>query len=352
MALDIGGMALRYADTVNTGAAAATGYALFETGRVLTEASGTYSQFFTGGASAQGALSGSYFIQGGGILTELGAFAGGSAHNDGTRTGQFLGNVRLHYMLPAAELFGGVGIGRSSFGSGAQGVLVGEIGAYRQFGTLAATFALSPVALDSINYADGQLSLSWPYRNLDLSALGGYRFGDQLVGLGSTSRAWGSLSVVAWVKPRIAAVLSAGSYPIDATQGFPGGKFASASIRFTRGRRREVASPGAIAQLPPGEISDSAGVEGFVWKRSGTRDVTLTATVAYAQSVEVTGDFTKWVPVKLLNSGNGLWTLTLPIAPGKYQMNLRVDGGKWMVPPGVLPLVDEFGGTVGLIIID
>jgi len=42
----------------------------------------------------------------------------------------------------------------------------------------------------------------------------------------------------------------------------------------------------------------------------------------------------------------------LPIAPGKYEMNLRFDGGTWMVPPGLLGMKDEFGGSVGLLIVE
>jgi hypothetical protein len=28
---------------------------------------------------------------------------------------------------------------------------------------------------------------------------------------------------------------------------------------------------------------------------------------------------------------------------------LRVNGGDWTVPPGLLSMIDEFGGTVGLL---
>jgi hypothetical protein len=68
--------------------------------------------------------------------------------------------------------------------------------------------------------------------------------------------------------------------------------------------------------------------------------------------VEVSGDFTEWVPMKLTSAGEGNWTLTLPVAPGHYQMNLRIDGGRWIVPPGLVPMVDEFGGAVGLLIVE
>jgi len=33
-------------------------------------------------------------------------------------------------------------------------------------------------------------------------------------------------------------------------------------------------------------------------------------------------------------------------------MNVRLDGGKWLVPPGLLSMLDEFGGTVGLLVVD
>jgi len=46
------------------------------------------------------------------------------------------------------------------------------------------------------------------------------------------------------------------------------------------------------------------------------------------------------------------WSTTLPLKRGNYQMNVRVNGGQWIVPPGLLSMVDEFGGTVGLLVIE
>jgi hypothetical protein len=351
--IDIGGMALQYADTVNTGAAAVSGDAAFQARAVAAEAVGTFSQFFTGGSSAQGVLSGSYFIRSGSrVLTELGAFAGGSAHHDGTRTGQVLGNFRFHYQLAVGELFAGAGAGRSSFGDGAQNVFIGEAGASRQISGVDASFVLSPVAVDSAKYADAQLSASWTHANLDFSALAGFRLGDQLESLGGTARGWGSFNLVAWLKPGLAAVLGAGSYPIDPTQGFPGGRFASASIRFARGHRRQPIADAPLTQVPIAESGEPAAIKDFAWARAGARNVTLKATVTGGRSVEVSGDFTGWVPMKLTTAGNGVWTVDLPVAPGQYQMNMRINGGKWIVPPGLLPMVDEFGGAVGLLIVE
>jgi hypothetical protein len=33
-------------------------------------------------------------------------------------------------------------------------------------------------------------------------------------------------------------------------------------------------------------------------------------------------------------------------------MNVRVDGGGWLAPPGLTTVVDEFGGVVGILVIE
>ena len=96
----------------------------------------------------------------------------------------------------------------------------------------------------------------------------------------------------------------------------------------------------------------AAAVEGFHTDRKSPGSVSLVVNAAGAQIVEVSGDFTGWIPMKLERAGNGWWSATLPLTPGQYQMNVRVDGGTWLVPPGLLSLQDEFGGSVGLLVID
>ena len=84
---------LRYADTLTTGAATITPHLVADWGSTYLEAYGTYSQFTSGGWSTQGSLAASRFIPTSrGLLGEVGGFAGGSTHNDGTRTGEILAN--------------------------------------------------------------------------------------------------------------------------------------------------------------------------------------------------------------------------------------------------------------------
>lgn len=350
---DVGAVALRYADTLNASAATLTPRAAFDWGRGTGELSGTYSQFASGGWSTQGALSASVFAPfARGILGELAGFGGGSAHQDGTRTGEVLVNGRLHLMRLRGELFAGAGGGRTWFGGGSSGVFLGEAGASTTLRDVTTTLVLSPVAVDSLRYMDGQLNLSWTRDKLDLSAALGIRLGDQLTALGGTARSWGSLNAVRWFGARLALVAAGGTYPIDPTQGFPGGRFVSLGIRMAA--RRVKAQPVNPPPLGIGASSEDGlpVVTDFTTVQSGVDSVTLKVTATGAQLVEVNGDFTGWTPVRLNPAGDGSWALTLPIGPGKYQMNLRLNGGEWVVPPGLLSMLDEFGGKVGLLIVE
>ena len=273
---DVGVVGLRYADTLNASAGTLTPRVAFDWGRGVGEVSGTLSQFASGGWSTQGAVSGSLFAPfARGFLGELAGFGGGSAHQDDTRTGEVLVNGRLHLMRPLGEIFAGVGGGRTWFGGGSSSVFLGEVGGSTTLRDVTTSFVVSPVAVDSLRYTDGQLTLSWTRAKLDLGAVLGIRVGDQLTALGGTARSWGSLNAIRWLGARFALVAAGGTYPIDPTQGFPGGRFVSLSIRVAT-RRPEALS---ITPQQP-EVEAPGGEElpvvtGFAAEQSGLRSVTL-----------------------------------------------------------------------------
>jgi hypothetical protein len=353
--VDAGWVGLRYADTLSARATTVTPHILADWPNASIDASGTISQFTSGGWSTQGALSASLFTQKArDLMGEVGGFAGGSAHQDGTRTGEVMGDARLHFVRQSGEVFVGGGGGATWDGSVWGSVLEGEAGASVSLAPIGASITISPVLVrDSIKYADGQISLSWTSDKLDLGALIGTRLGNQLTNLNTNTKSWASFSAAAWMTPHLALAAGGGTYPIDPTQGFPGGRFVSLSIRFATGRHPNALSSGT-QQIPlesrPATLSP--GVSGFSAVRSGTGSTTLTVNSPRAQLVEITGDFTNWVPVRLQPSGAGWWSTTLPLAPGRYQMNLRIDGGAWIVPPGLLSMLDEFGGVVGLLVVE
>jgi hypothetical protein len=289
------------------------------------------------------------------LLGEVGGFAGGSTHNDGTRTGELIANVRAHFPRLGSELFVGIGAGRTWDGFEGRNLLAGEVGASVGLGSSNALFTVSPTMVgDSIKYADSQGSFSWTRQAVDLAAVLGFRVGDQLTTLGGHARAWANVSVVYRMTPRFGFVAAGGSYPVDPTQGFPGGRFVSLSLRITRAPYPIPPPPSdASPELQTRDITSQGSLvlTGFAAKREKGGGLTVQVNAPAARVVEISGDFTNWTPLQLVRSETGWWVVTLPIARGNYQMNVRVDGGQWLVPPGLLSIVDEFGGAVGLLVV-
>ena len=54
-----------------------------------------------------------------------------------------------------------------------------------------------------------------------------------------------------------------------------------------------------------------------------------------AQSVSIAGDFNGWNPTqnRLERSDGGVWTVTLPLKPGRYQYMFVIDGKQWIPDP-------------------
>jgi len=343
--LDLGGVAIRYADSLDAVAATTSTSWLEDWGSRLAAAGATYSRF-GGDWSLQGQASGSVFLPLNRFVGELAAFAGGSTHRDGSHTGEILANARIHAERPFAEWFVGAGAGQTTFGGESRTLLLAEAGISRSLAIGSATFTFTPVAMgDSIRYADAQASFSGQRGNLDFSAIAGGRLGDQLESLGGTSRVWGSLSVTSWFTSRLAIVLGGGSYPIDPTQGFPGGRFISLSVRLSHPPHTTRVANTDSAQVVQTEATS------FEFTRTAGV-ITFRVLAPLAHSVDLAADFTDWDPVPMAAAGNGWWILSRGLNAGKYQINLRMNGGKWVVPPGLLGMRDEFGGSVGLLVVE
>ena len=354
--VDAGAMGLRYADTLSTGAITITPHVVVDFASSLADASATFSGFASGGRSGQGELSLTRFSPAiHGLSGELSAFAGGSAHSDGTRTGEVLGSGRVHKSFARGDLFGGAGIGRTYDGLAWRTSLQGEAGSAFEAGPTNAILSVTPTMVnDTIRYADFQGVLYWRRDKLEVGGQGGFRVGRPLVTLGSDQKVWASANAVYAVTQRFAVVTSGGTYPVNPTEGFPGGRFISLSMRWSPGRQAIMQSESAVK--PASGVAAASGEQpsatGLIYSRRGADSVAFRVTTVNASQVEIAGDFTRWKPRALLPAAPGVWTLTLPISPGTYQMNVRVNGGEWVAPPSMLTMLDEFGGRVGLLVIE
>jgi hypothetical protein len=68
-----------------------------------------------------------------------------------------------------------------------------------------------------------------------------------------------------------------------------------------------------------------------------------------ASSVTVVGDFNDWdgaaTPLRKAGNGDGLWSVDLPLPPGRYKYNFLVDGERFVADPIAPRAVDSEFGT-------
>lgn len=344
--LDLGGATVRYGDSVNVTATTLTPRIRFDHGRFAGAAVGTLSSLMAGGWTGQGALDLSVLSGAvGPARLELAAEAGGSLHDDATRTGQYLGRARAHVGTASRGLWAGAAGGKTWDASRWHPVVQGDFGAWARLGRVQLVTMVTPSMVgDSLRYTDAQGALRWDARRIELTLGVGARNGDRLA---RESSAWGSAAATLWLTSHVALVAAGGTYPVDYTQGYPGGRYLSMAVRLG-GRPNPAVSLSSRTQVGTALSSTRDGPRlETATLPNGRRAIRVHA--PGARSVEVMGDFTAWQPLALTSAAGGWWTTTVPIAPGVYQLNVRVNGGAWDVPAGALEAVDEFGARVGVL---
>lgn len=352
--LDIGGAAMRYADSLTANGGSVSPALAVEWPRATLGGAATFSHFASGWSS-QGAVNASLFSHSAGLfIAEFEGTAGGSAHQDGTRTGQALGGLRGHLMADHGGGWLGGGMGRTWDGQAWRNVLNAELAGWMRAGDATLVASATPTSVaDSIRYTDSQLSIRWSRSFVELGGEAGFRAGATGAIVGGSGRRWGSVATTAWLASNVGLVLAGGTYPIDLTQGFPGGRFVTLSLRIRSSPPANEASRLGDGRGSRGSAdAEKEGALTFRALPAVRGDVQLEVQAPTARSVDVSGDFTNWRPVALSRAAGGKWVVSLPIVPGTHQVNVRVNGDRWLVPPGLPPITDEFGGAVGLLVIE
>ena len=184
------------------------------------------------------------------------------------------------------------------------------------------------------NFNEARFALGARFADVFIDGTGGLLFAE-----GGATRAHGMLTVTRWVAPQVALMAGAGVRVIDAVTGVT-----DRSLVFgLRLAPQRVAS--GIVDAP------NAAPTQLAVSRVGDR-VTLTLRAPGARQVEIAGDFTEWSPVALSRAHGDTWSVSVPLAPGVYRLNVRVDDGEWTPPPGVSRTVDAYEGTVGVLIVN
>jgi hypothetical protein len=355
--IDLTGTGVWYADSIRAAGTSLAPAIRLDWSNATLGGSFAFSQLGKRGSSIQGSVSPSVTTPTlGPFSAEVEGSFGGSSHHDGTKTGAALGMTRLYATRTSASAWVGIGGGGTWDGSVWRRVRQREGGAWLERNNTSAVLTVAPIVVeDTLSYTDTQLSLHHALKNNDFEFgfTGGWRAGSVGPEIGGTSRIWGSLSAIAWLSSRVGIVASAGTYPVDFTQGYPGGRFATLSLRFASpGIRRSVEA--VSTREAARERTDAAGpiATDFVVHAEKLPHHSIRIDARGAQTVEISGDFTQWRPKNLIRKSDGTWGVSLPIVPGTHQVNIRIDGGAWVAPPGLLTSTDEFGGIVGILVIE
>lgn len=188
---------------------------------------------------------------------------------------------------------------------------------------------------------DVEGGVKFDYRVVELSVRGGQRYG-QRVDVTPESRSWGSAQAAIWLSSQLAAVAGGGSEPAQPTRGLPARRFASLGVMLAYW----PIPRGAVPVVTPASL-----VHAFEMRPAGEALQRLTARIGGVERVEVMGDFSDWSPIPLVRRGRDQWELLIPMGPGVHQINMRIDGGKWIAPPGIPSIRDDFNGEVGVLVI-
>lgn len=278
---------------------------------------------------------------------------GGGTRTDGFTTSQVLGIARAHMTRPRAGVWLGAGGGTASSADRRRPTWLAEVGGWAILGATQTSLTVTPTTVeDSIHYTDLNLAARATLPRLELTVTAGTRSGRQPEIFGTPVKAWASGTIVSWITGSVAIVAGGGRYPVDLTQGFPGGTYGSVGLRLAgRLGASPPSEPGRAVPEPPIEPAADGAIGSLAVASIGGNRRLLYVHIPEAESVELAADFTAWRAVPLTPRPDGWWSTELEIEPGAYETGLRIDGGRWIAPPGLTPIRDEFAGEGGILIV-
>ncbi len=264
--------------------------------------------------------------------------------------GHVLGRVRTHYGTGRSGAWAAAATGHSFFGDTSATPVEISLGAWTARARFAVGGSIKHTWIADSSYLDVTASLRWIYEWFELSGSGGFRTASR--GGGSGAWAEAALQIPVW-RP-VTVVIGGGRYPSDPVRGVLGASYVSAGIRITPFRTAPPLHPAigsAYRRALESRPRESAGAPRISLGGSHTQGRDILIEVDGATRVELAGDFTDWEPRAMEREDARSWRIRVPLGPGIYRLNIRIDGGRWIVPAGVTSVEDEFGSQVGLLVI-
>jgi hypothetical protein len=183
-----------------------------------------------------------------------------------------------------------------------------------------------------------QTALRWRYGRVELTAIGGVTVGERI-----EPHRWAQAIMHLQASRRVLVMAAFGQRP-------------AASLAFDPSARPQtmigvqVAPWASQESAPPPSTVPRA--RSWLVRSVGDGLTKISVRCSSALRVELAGDFTDWAPVALTTTGRDVWETTVTIPPGLHQVQIRLDGGDWQVPPGLPSTQGEFAGAAGVLLIE
>ena len=345
---------VEYDGFLTSGAATLSPAVRFDTTSLSIGGQGSWTVFESGNQIFQASAAAAWLTPSHGRWRmELSGAAGASRYADQPGSAHILARARFHFF---ADRQGGwfSGTTGSSSGFGAAPLELG-IGGWTVRQRLAVVGAVTGTWLGDDRHVDVSGAARWTASRVELEARVGARPWAASDGLPGDARTgvWGELSALVPVGSRISLALSGGRYPSDPLRRVLGARYITAGLQLAfagADRSPALTIPAAVAAVRTHANMDGTPAVRLEIVPAG-QQYALLVHAAGATSVELMGDFSDWLTQPLTRTGDGVWEVRLQLEPGVHRLNIRINGGPWLVPAGARPEEDEFGGVVGIVVV-
>lgn len=195
------------------------------------------------------------------------------------------------------------------------------------------------------NYAmrDATVGLSWRRRAVAVDLTQAWRRG-----VGNTrGRSSAPSARMVWtVTPPLALVAYGGRQLADVLRGVPQADYVGLSARWMIGARRGRAAAVTSRSRTDG-IAES---EATLTRVPGASALVLRVDAPADATVEMASSVGEWSPQPATRDGDR-FVLRLALPPGNHRVAVRINGGAWRAPRGLVAVPDDFGGTVGVVVV-
>ena len=203
------------------------------------------------------------------------------------------------------------------------------------------TFTAKPRNAEAIRWSSVESRATWREERWWLTALAG-----RTAVAKNPAAFWGGVQVGADVGRGVLLMLGAGtSSRAYARRGADAGrKNLSLGLGF---------NTAILSSTPPVEAAHGNASAAFTVAavRPGIIRVAIRIPAPATASVELASDCTNWRPVPMTREGD-VWVADVPAIAGVHRANVRVNGERWIAPPGLARVDDDFAGEVGIFVVE